>query len=58
MNLQMTDAAADDRRAFIRSIPRETAFQARVEQRKAEMGEKYLCHPANRVKRLAEPLPR
>ncbi|WP_162559371.1 hypothetical protein [Microvirga sp. 17 mud 1-3] len=46
------------RQEFIRNIPRETELQQRIEQRKAEMGEKYICHPANHVKRLDVPLPR
>lgn len=52
------DHNTEARQEFIRNIPRETELQRRIDKRKAEMGTKYLCHPANRVKRLAVPLPR
>lgn len=47
------DHNTDARKAFIASVPRETRMRMQVEQRKAEMGEKYLCHPSNHVKRIA-----
>lgn len=48
----MYDTHTQDRQAWLRSIPRETAFERKVSEAKARMGERYLFHPANRVQRL------
>lgn len=51
----MEDHHTAARQAWVRSLQRQSAFAIRVEQAKERMGERYLFHPANRVKRLVRP---
>lgn len=54
----MQDHHTDQRQKWISEIPREPEFDIKVAQAKVRMGEKWLFHPANRVKRLPMPLPK
>lgn len=49
----LTDTHTETRQAWIKSLPHPTAWEIKVARVKAAMGTKYLCHPANRVKRIA-----
>jgi len=51
----MEDHHTAARQAWVRSLQRQSAFALRVEHAKERMGERYLFHPANRVKRLVRP---
>lgn len=53
----MIDTQTEARQRWIANLPRETAHEIKVAQAIERMGTTYLCHPDNRVKRLAGPVP-
>jgi len=53
----MKDHAEQDRQNLLAyTLTPEAAARLRIDRIKDEMGEMYICHPANRVKRLTVPL--
>lgn len=53
----MNDTNTEARQQWLRSLPHETEHEIKVAQAIARMGTRYLCHPANRVKRITGPIP-
>lgn len=57
-NLQNLDYALPIKESLLRGEQRPVpTLPKKLEAAKAWLGKKYTCHPVNRVKKLAEPLP-